>query len=90
MTCKPDNAKIFEDEQIYTTQCEACQFFVKIDKYRACEFRHQWNADRGVDVFSHLREVDRAAKQQMGVGGLQPLASSTNPNKKQPSRHRGR
>lgn len=88
MVCKPDNLKTFEQEQIYTTKCEACQLFVKIDKYRACEARHTWNADRGVDVFEHLRDIDRAAKQQMGVGGLQPHSSPG--SKKPPSRHRGR
>lgn len=90
MTCKPDGTKVFEQEQIYTTQCEACQFFVKVDRYRACEARHAWNASQGIDVFAQLRDVDRAAKYQMGSSdGLQPTTQSAG-LKKIPSRHRGR
>lgn len=91
MPCQTDGVKVFDTEEPYTVQCEACQKHCKIFHYRSCEERHKWNAEQGNDVFAALREADRIARHQMGQGvGLPPSPGKTENSPRPPSRHRGR
>ena len=87
-----DNKKVFTEEQHYTTKCEACNLFCKIDKYRSCEARHRWNSENGIDVFAPLAALDNMARAQQGFsnGSLTSPQSPDKPVKKTNSRHRGR
>lgn len=93
MICKIDNKAVFEGEEFNTTFCEACEHFCKIYHYRACEERHKWNLEKGIDVFSQQQMLDKIAgvQQKAPVDPTSPQ-SKQSPPKKDPrnTRHRGR
>lgn len=94
MICKPDNVKTFENEQVYTVKCEACNLFCKIQHYRQCQERFEWNKEHGKDILAPIKEANRIAQSQTGkpiepVDGVQPLGVSQ-PNLKTNTKNKGK
>jgi len=88
--CTPDNKNIFEAEQPYTKQCEACSLFCKLYHYRICEKRFDWLRGQGIDPFEYVNELNRAAERQLGLKPSSPKPTNNNQPTKKPVRRGGR
>jgi hypothetical protein len=79
MSCQPDNKNLFKDVQAFTVKCEACGLFAKMNYYRSCQQRIQWNLDNGnTEILKPIIDSNRTAIAQTGkaiepVNGIPPL-----------------
>jgi len=74
--CEVDNKIVFDKETDYTEYCSVCQHFVKLYKYRSCEYQHEELQKLGQDPFQSVRAIEKAS--QLGA----PSSLPKNPNEK--------
>jgi hypothetical protein len=83
MSCQQNDKTLFKDVQAFTVQCEACGLFAKMNHYRSCQQRIQWNIDNGnEDILKPIVESNRTAIAQTGksiepVNGIPALGIPT-------------